>query len=314
MFKAAGEFSQNIGNAFQLFGTTLQAAAKYPVFIFPLILVWCIYAPSVIYLHFHHDWDNTNGWVNFAVIFGSFVALSVLISSACFILLEQIRLIETGHRPTIISSISVAAGNVIRALPVTMLWAVLWFIISVIEVMLRRKNETSDKEASPENIARTLAGEGTYSLSSAFMDMLSKGVRMLAFLIFPAIAWEKHDRPMRRGIEVARAHRTEFAAGFALTEVAAAIVFLPPALVFWASSEGVAISDNAWFATIIYIGFAWSLMLLLEQLFTAELYLWDMKWRDACEAAARQGLPKPSMQDVPKPSIIDGNADLVARY
>ena len=119
--------------------------------------------------------------------------------------------------------------------------------------------------------------------------------------------------PIRRGLSVAQSHKAEFATGFVLTELAAMIVFLPPSIVFViADNTDVTISDDMWFAVIIYCGFAWSFSLLMEQLFTAELYLWDMKWREARATARDHDQPAPKLSDIPRPSIMDDNADLLA--
>ncbi len=301
-----------IKNATALFGAVIKAAVRYPAFLLPLMLVWAIYAPMVIYLYFYFDWDSATAFQGLAVVFGFILAVSVLLSVSCFILLEQIRLIETGQRMRLLSPIGVGLKNVWRALPITFAWAIIWFLITVVEMLVRRKGSGTDKQATPENIARTLGGGGKFSISAAFFDALKKGVRMIAFLIFPAIAWESHQTPIRRGLTVAQSHKTEFATGFVLTELAAAIVFIPPAIVFAiADNTDVVISDEVWFSVIIYSGFAWSFSLLLEQLFTAELYLWDMKWREACVVAADKEQPLPKLNDVPRPSILDGKADLL---
>ncbi|GJL90403.1 MAG: hypothetical protein DHS20C04_00620 [Hyphococcus sp.] len=129
---------------------------------------------------------------------------------------------------------------------------------------------------------------------------------MIAFLIFPAVAWEQSSKPIKRGLQVARTHSTEFASGILLTEIASAVVFLPPALLFYVVDEAeITVSDGVWYWVIVYCAFAWSISIMLEQLFTAELYLWDMKWRKACDTAMLAGDPAPVLKDVPRPSILD---------
>lgn len=302
-----------VKNAGSLFGSIIRVPIRYPVMLLPLLIVWAVYAPLVVYLYFYFDWETASATQAFAIVFGFILALSILLSFSCFILLEQIRLIETGERLSLLRPIGVAIKNVWRALPITMAWALIWFAITVVEMIVRRKDTAADNEPTAENIARTLGGHGSFSLSGAFFDALKKGVRMIAFLIFPAVAWERHDKPVRRGLAVARAHKSEFASGFVLTELAAAIVFIPPAIVFAvADNSDVVISDDVWFAVIIYAGFAWSFSLLLEQFFTAELYLWDLNWRTACEEAKNNGEPAPVLGDVKRPSILDGTTDMIA--
>jgi hypothetical protein len=49
----------------------------------------------------------------------------------------------------------------------------------------------------------------------------------------------------------------------------------------------------------------------LEQMFIAELYLWNLKWERAVITAQSQRLPLPSLNDVPAPTLLDGTADLI---
>lgn len=82
----------SVKNASSLFSSVLKAAVTHPVLIVPLGLVWGIYAPLVVYLHFYFDWNSVSAFQGFGVIFGFIFAISVLISASCFMLLEQIRL------------------------------------------------------------------------------------------------------------------------------------------------------------------------------------------------------------------------------
>ena len=302
-----------IKNGGAVFGAAAKATIKYPLLLVPLVSVWAIYAPLTIYLQYYFDWDKAPGMIGFGVAFGTLFFISTLLSWSCFLLLEQIRRIETGENTAFLPPIIVASKNVLRALPITLAWAVLWFLITLVEMMFRKTDSSEDeKQATPENIARTLGGDGGFSISGAFFRALKKGVRMIAFLIFPAIAWEKEDKPIKRGLAVARAHKAEFATGFALTEVATMIIFIPPAIVFAiADNTDVVISDDVWMSVIIYCGFAWSLSMLLEQLFTAELYLWDIKWREACETAEANNQTLPKLADIPRPSILDDRPDML---
>ena len=45
-------------------------------------------------------------------------------------------------------------------------------------------------------------------------------------------------------------------------------------------------------------------------MFTAELYLWNMKWERKLRAQA-EGKPIPSMREVPRPSVLDEVHELI---
>jgi len=137
---------------------------------------------------------------------------------------------------------------------------------------------------------------------------------MIMFLILPAIAWENLGfwKSVKKGLATFKAYLSEFVTGFVLTEVAAIIIFLPPAILFSISGElDVSLPDPVWIATIIYIAFAWSYSIYLEQMFTAELYLWNLKWEKEVAKAQKENRPIPSMREVSRPSVLDEVHELV---
>ena len=199
-----------------------------------------------------------------------------------------------------------------RVFLLAMVWAIIWFALTLIECILSKNRGNDDADFNAENAAKTLAGYGTFSLSRAFFDALEKGVRMVVFLILPAVAWNDMGvvAATKKGFSVLRAHLGDFARGYALTYAAAGIIFLPPGIVFELGTGRhgnpplIHFPDLVWFGVILYIGFAWSFCMYLEQLFMAQLYLWNMKWEAAQAAARKQNLPLPLFQDVDQPFLL----------
>ncbi|KPV41837.1 hypothetical protein AN478_00410 [Thiohalorhabdus denitrificans] len=312
-----------VTNGLELIRESLKAFRRYPSLLLPLLGCWAVYAPVIVYFHFLFPWDAYPGGQQLLVLLGIILLFSFLLSASCLFLLERIREIETAESMGWARSMYGVAANLLRALPITLTWAVIWFVITVIEMLLRRGHGGEDEEGeggpemdtemTAENVAEVLGGFGDMSFSGAFFGALKKGVRMLAFLILPAVAWEKRGTmaAYKKGLGVATAQKSEFASGFVLTELLGAMVFLPPAILFFLSDKlEVTFPDGVWFLTIIYIGFAWSFSMLLEQLFTAELYLWHLLWERDCDRARESGDPAPSLQGVKRPSFIDREPDL----
>lgn len=298
-----------------LAGAALQAFVTYPSLIVPLLFCWGVYAPVVIYLKYSFDWAAYSLGGQFGISFSAILLFSVVISFSCLTLLTTVRQIETDGRPNVVVALGMAVLNTVKALPIAVLWAVIWFVLAVLEAIFsKNRDEDSAPDFSTEDVAKTLAGFDSWSLSGAFFDALQKGVRMLAFLIFPALLWEAGSttQSIKRGLAVARAHKVEFFTGFALTELFSAIVFLPPAILFILSGKfDVEFAEWVWVTTLIYVGFAWSLSILMEQLFTAELYVWHMNWEKASADAQRSGGNLPKLRDVKRPSLTDGITDMV---
>ena len=139
---------------------------------------------------------------------------------------------------------------------------------------------------------------------------------MVVFLILPAIAWEDLDffKATKKGLWVLKTNLSAFATGFTLTYLAATIVFLPPGLLFYITEKlELTLPEIVWYLTLLYIGFVWSYSMYLEQMFTANLYLWNMKWEKEVEKAKNQGKPLPELRDVPRPDILDDVPDLLEK-
>jgi hypothetical protein len=303
-----------IKNGAELTKGTIRAFGKHPQLIFPLLGCWLIYAPSIVYSKFFFPWGECTLPQQFLFAFFHIFLFSFVLSFSCLILLEIIRQIETTEDLDLWAATAVATKTIFKALPVVFLWAILWFLISLIEAILSRKgsDDDDDLEFTPENVATELGGgfEG-FSISRAFFEALRKGVRMIVFLIYPALSWEKASagKAIKKGLGIAKLHKVEFATGFLLTELAGIIVFLPPFLLFlWARFTE--FPDWVWFVAILYIGLAWSFSMLLEQLFAAELYLWHLLWKKDCAEALTKGLDEPKFSDTNRPSILNDIPEL----
>jgi hypothetical protein len=307
------------GRAWQLIVSTLKIFQKYPLFMIPIFFVWIIDASMTIYLKYFFPWDNFGFGACLGIVFLTLFVFSFVTLVACSIVLELIQQLETGKELDLNGAFQETINkNMIKILPIALIWAVIWFILTVIEALLSKKKEKKE-DFSAENAAKTLAGYGGFSLSEAFFNALEKGIRMVVFLILPAVAWEDLGffAAIKKGFGVLKAHLAEFASGYALTYLAAAIVFLPPAIIFelGTGKRGnpplINFPDPVWTAVIIYIGLAWSFCMYLEQMFTAGLYLWHLKWEKKMESAKKQNQPLPEFKDVEPPSILDDIPDLL---
>lgn len=310
---------KGIKNGAGMIDASIKAFNKHPDLIIPLLFCWAMYTPIVVYLKFFFPWDDYSTGSQLLVVFLAIFIFSFILSVSSFILLELIRQIETGKSIELFSATFLAIPKIVKSLPVTVIWALLWFLITVIEMLLRRRSDedNEDMEFNAENVAKAVAGFEDLSLSAAFFDALKKGVRMVVFLIYPSISWEKNgfSKSVKRGLAIVKAHKTEFVTGFVLTDLAAAIVFLPPAILFFLSGKlHIEFPDWVWFITLAYCGFAWSFSILLEQMFAAELYLWHMLWERNCSIARINGDELPEFEHVKRPSILDSDADLSLVY
>jgi hypothetical protein len=308
---------KGIRTASELIKQSLILLGKRPSLLVPLLTCWVLYAPIVLYFKFFFDWSPYPTSSVLLIVLGIITVFSLIIGVSCLILLELIEQIENNENVSVLNAFwSVIKSDFLRALPILLVWALLWFIIHVIQAFFRRRNSSGkDENFSAQNAARTLAGmNSSWSLSGAFFEALKKGLRMIVFLILPAIAWEELSpiSATKKGLSILRAHISEFATGFVLSEAVSVFAFLPAAIIVYVTDKfDIVLSNEVWFGVIIYCAFAWSFSLYIEQMFAAELYLWHMKWVEASEIAKKNKKSPPTFRRIKPPSILDDVPELV---
>lgn len=251
-------------------------------------------------------------FIVFFIIWG----FALMLTLSCSVLLELLQQKETGKSFNLFKSLGkTLTKNILHILILSFIWAVIWFLLTILEAIFRKKNSSGDSdEETAENVAKTLAGTDNDSLLSLTFEALKKGIRMIVFLIIPAFAWEDLGvgKSFKRGLSVLRQRVTEFISGYTLSYLAGIIVFLPPSIMFYMSAKlKIDFTDWSWVVCIIYIAFAWSYSIYLEQMFTAELYLWQLKWKREFRNAETEGRNLPKFHEVERPSIIDDRPDLI---
>lgn len=300
----------------------LNVFRAYPAFVVPIFVVWILYAAGTLYLRYDFPWKQYGFKVDIAVAFAFIFALSFLILMSFAVVLEMIRQSE-GGRPSLLRAAAVVVGkDMLSVLPLALVWAIIWLLLTLIEAALSSKNDDSHDDAAltAQHAAETLANFHNFSFSEAFIAALQKGVRMVMFLILPSIIWEHlgFARGVKKGLVVLRAHVGLFGTGYALTYAAAAVAFLPAAIVLalgtghHGNPPPIHLPSWVWMATIIYVGCAWSLSLYLEQMFMAQLYLWHMRWQEAVAKAKQAGEPAPTFDSVPRPELLSKTPGLFA--
>lgn len=305
-------------NGWMLVKDSAKVFLAHPKLITPLLTTWLIYAPILLSLRFWLDTDNYSTGQVLLIVLGIILVFAFLLSFSCSMLLELIQQLESGRSLRVFKAFDHSLRhNTINILPIILVWTLLWFGLLVIQAILSKDKRNEQIEFSAENAAKALAGYGNISISRAFFASLQKGVRMIIFLILPAIAWDglNFREAVQKGITIFRSHLSVFVSGFVLTELTASFVFLPPVLFMIISNEAnLTFPAWVWFLNTIYLAFAWSYSIYLEQMFVAELYLWNHRWEEETAMAMRENRPLPRLSQIKKPSVLDGIPDLLNRH
>ena len=316
--EGTGRMGETWRNGWKVLVQSLGVFKKYPKLLVPILGAWAVYAPSVIFMRYGYDGESSGLRADLSLVFLIILLLSFSVLFSCAIVLDMIRQIEAGE-PSLLRAFFRRLGRDLpRIFLLSVGWAIIWFALTVLDAILSKKDrDNSDDALTAQNAAETIANYKSFSFSSAFIEALEKGVRMVMFLIMPGIVWENLDvfAATKKGLAVLRAHLRDFGSGYALTYAASSIIFLPPAIIFELGTgrhgrpPPIHFPDSVWVGVIIYMGFAWSLSIYLEQMFMAQLYLWHMKWEEQARAAAEANLDPPSFYSVERPQLLAGAPD-----
>jgi len=291
---------------------SLRLFVRHPVFLVPILLAWLVHAPIILWLRYSHFEYGLSSWQVLAVIFAAIASLSVTTLLACDILLGLVRQAGEGRLSLPRAVAHTLGRDLFSILPLAIVWAIIWFVLFLLECIFSKKGESGGDSLTAQHAAETLAGYNSFSLSGAFFQALEKGVRMVMFLILPAISWEGLGpvKAAKKGLAILRAHTGDFGVGYAITYAAAGIIFLPPAIVLELGTGRhgnpplIQFPGSVWTGVIIYIAFAWSFSLYLEQMSMAQLYLRHLLWDKAVQDAKSRDSALPSFGDIAAPGLL----------
>jgi hypothetical protein len=291
--------------------SALRAFGRYPSLFLALGLVWVGLAaagwlalPHVLDLFDSPALDSeTTFWLMYAAVgVCVFTFAGVVLSFGCLVVLERVRQIEMDEPRSLTGALGSALANTVRALPLVLVWSVLWLAVNGLGMLLGGGDEDDDRDTGDRLL--------DWSLRAACDAM-----RMLVFCSLPALAWEVGGSPLgavRRGLAVARRHKAEFGVGLLLSDLAAQIAFLPFAGVAVAYIQGVDLPEVAWLGAVALSLLLWTFVMLVQQLYAAELYVWHLLWEDASAHAVAAGKAPLAPDEVTRPSLLDGIPALAA--
>lgn len=281
---------------------SIVVARKYPKLLAPLYFTWIFIAGcvlSTVFLRFGNPYL-------FLVIFFAIVYSLVL---SCLLLLELIQQLESGKKLSIINAIfNVAKQGALKALPIAIVWAVLWFIL----LIFSPKKRDDDTEASLKGAAEVLSGAD--SPVNIGLELLKKLMRMFFFLTLPAIAWENKGpiTGFNQAFRIVKTHPIQFLSTYSITLAAAMFIALPLIPYYIAAQAEIVLPNWVYLVVIVYSGIVWTTEIYLEQMSLALLYLWHLKWLHNGETGDLSEVPQPSLLDsvhelLPQTPIIKSN-------
>ncbi len=267
-----------------------------PLFLIPIFFAWIIYASGVLFFYFFY-FPNTFR----ELLWSIFIFLSLVcfvISMANIVMLTLMQQIEYGRKISFKEALKESfIKDSLKVLPISMLWALIWLIILILEAITSRFRG-SEKTPSLKNAAIVLSGTDTpFSWSGLGLRMLEKLIRMVIFLSLPAIAWENKGpvSSLKKSFEIIRKHPIQFLSAYGLTLGAFIALSIPLIPIGIALRLEIELPSIVWLGVIIYSGVIFILNIYLEQMVTGLLYLWHLKWQKAGEKGPLYRIEKPEL-------------------
>jgi hypothetical protein len=210
-------------------------------------------------------------------------------------MLKIVRQIESGEKTSIRDAFNETTKNVLRIIIISLIWAVIWFIILVIESIFRSGRSNEKKKISARDVARTLGGAD--SQKGIFGKLSEDAIRMFIFLTLPIIAWENKGiiYSFNKSTEILKKHPMQFLTAYVLTEFGITLIALPLIPIFFLDQIGHSFSTTFWIVIILYTGFVWTLNIYLEQMSAGLFYLWHKRWENK---GGKGDLSKVNMPDL----------------
>jgi hypothetical protein len=295
----------NSKSGWHIFTKSCNFLFEKPVFLVPIIFSWLVVAGSSIYLRYYFPFPHSF-FLGALVVFVFILFMTTVICNANILMLELVQQIETGNKVSFSKAfIEGATNGFIKAFPLAFTWAVFWFIIVLLRALTKRKrNKSSEEDRSrltSENVAYLLAGVSSnpFSWFDLGLNMVEKMIRMVVFLSLPAIAWENRGpfKAFSKAFEVIKKHPKQFLLSYSLTFAASGVMVIPLVVIFGLAKAGVEYSYAFWTGVIVYEGIAWTLTVYLEQMSTAMLYLWHLKWMKNGGNGKLSSVQKPDLFD-----------------
>lgn len=297
----------------------LSVLHRFPIFLVPLLICWSAVSVLILYLEF----VGGPAWANQYILTYCLVVLFMFASPlafSCLMLLDMIQQIETGRPPKLLDATQRSIRNYfVRALPIILFWAVMMFVTLLLEAIFstffsRYRNYRRDEGSGMERAARTLTEDKTGIFSWEYLiQQLDNFVRMVVFIMLPSIVWLNCGPwdAVKNGFAVVRLHLGHFVTGFVFARGVAIILGLPLGIFYGIVNAGFySPSDFVWLAVIIYNVFGVCFIIYLEQMFTAELFLWHVHWTAENKRRESLDLPPIPLGDIKRPLILDEVPDL----
>lgn len=263
-----------IKTGWSIFIDSIKALFRKPVLLAPLLIVWVVYFSAAAALLFPLRGIAFHQFLQYILVMT--LMLSVLMSFSFAMVLDMIKQNSESGKINFASALnSTFSRHIYKILPFSIFWLIIWLLFTFIESIVGGKQS---RDAMLNLVTNPFKVTRIRSLLRALM----KAVRMVIFLAFPAIVWEGKGiiSSIGRGYRILKSHFVEMATAYVVTGFSGVLLGIPPFLVYYFALDYYT-STTSIIITWLYIWFAWSFTIYLEQLFVAGLYMRHLAWEQS---------------------------------
>jgi hypothetical protein len=292
-------FGSSIGEGWTIFKDSFSFLTKKPIFLVPLFFCWFVVASITLYNRYYFPDLSLGLTIGFVFLMVFILAFSMCMAN--IVMLEMVQQLEMGRSISVGAALKEAIGyDLIRVIPIALIWSVVWFIILILKALTRKKREKNQPEPSFQDAGMTLSGmDSPFSFWRLGLSMLEKVVRMVVFLALPAVAWENKGpfAAYRKSFQIIKKHPAQFLTSYSLTFLAGVVMALPLLPIYILTKLEIPLPSAVWIGVIIYCGIIWTLEIYLEQMSVGILYLWHLKWEKGGSVGTLDSVKKPDFFD-----------------
>jgi len=279
---------------------------KYPKSLVSILIFWFVFAMIMFVVYglslLGNDVSNFIESLSFLIMTILLViSYSISISIASLFLLELIEQHETTGTMSIKKALAdTIKRDVLKTIPLIIIWSVVIFVIRVVQFII----------AFIVGMIRSalhIGGGFNWNGGSSIFNTLLKGVRVFIFFALPAIAWEELSTllAIKKSWKVIKTTWVEIIGAITFSNMVFLLTIIPILVLYFLQESGSISEDVVIYILIIMCCFMFSFTTLIQQLFSAEIYLWFLKWETTCKNALQEDEVLPNFNEIDRPTFFD---------
>ena len=202
---------------------TFHLLIKKPITLLPLFICWIILAIITLLLKYYIVFPKSIALLILYIFIIIFIA-SLILCFSNLILLELMKQVEETGKTSFTNALKKAFSiDIIKAIPLSLILAIVWFIVSLIKLISNANKSKGRSKPTLESSAMAIGGVSNNPLTwlKLGLDIFQRLVMMIIFLALPSIAWENKGSfsSLGNSFKIIKQNPIEFITTYSLTGI-----------------------------------------------------------------------------------------------